>query len=787
MTMDMFLVLVIIGIAVLLFVTEWVRYDGVAVVVLLLLAFTGVVPMDRAIEGFANPAVVTIAAVLVLSGGLYKTGVANLVGHQVMRLAGESPLRVTALMMLTVGLVSGIMNNIAATALLLPVVLDIARRLRLQPSRLLIPLSFAALLGGMTTLIGTGPNILISGALNGAGLGSFAMFDFTPVGAVALVVGIFYMVVVGRRLLPDRPTDQEDASEEVNLRGRYKLQETLFSLRLPEGSALEGLTLVEARLGRALGLNVLAVRREGHLRRSPDPTFVLECGDVIIVEGRVEALQTICNWGRLEGAANSEAALWRLVEDSTALIEVEIAKDSVLIGNTVRGLDFRNRFRAHIVGFKRNGQLHSSTFPTMDLEAGDTLLLLGREDQLQQLRYANEFCALHWTDVGKATQEYELHRWLMRLDIPPDSALDGTTLKEARLNLAFDLSVLEIKREGESIILPSATDELRSGDMMIVEGRRKGYDVLEALQELEIIDDHPSLRELESTDVGFAEVTLAPSSALVGKTLRDIFFRESYGLTLLSIWRAGEGFHSNVRMRRLALEFGDALLVYGQREKLALLARDPRFLVLTAELREVFRVKKAPVAALIMGSVIIVAWLNVLPVHIAALAGALLIVFAGCIKGNEVYGLIEWRVIVLIGGMLALGLAMSESGTAELIAREVLGQAGGVGPRVLIASLFLICGLAAQVVPTSAVAVLMSPIALSTAAELSISPHALLMVVAVGSSCAFLSPFGHAVNLLVMGVGGYKVTDYTRVGAPLFLLMLLLVVFVLPLIWPLRG
>ena len=169
MTMDMLLVLVIIGIAVLLFVTEWVRYDGVAVVVLLLLAFTGVVPMDRAIEGFANPAVVTIAAVLVLSGGLYKTGVANLVGHQVMRLAGESPLRVTALMMLTVGLVSGIMNNIAATALLLPVVLDIARRLRLQPSRLLIPLSFAALLGGMTTLIGTGPNILISGALNGAG------------------------------------------------------------------------------------------------------------------------------------------------------------------------------------------------------------------------------------------------------------------------------------------------------------------------------------------------------------------------------------------------------------------------------------------------------------------------------------------------------------------------------------------------------------------------------------------------------------------------------------------
>ncbi len=787
MTVDVLLVLGILGVAIVLFVTEWVRYDGVALIVLLALAITGVIPMPRAIEGFANPAVVTIAAVLVLSGGLYKTGVANLVGQQVMRLAGQSAFRVTALLMLTAGLMSGIMNNIAATALLLPVVLDIARRLSIRPSRLLIPLSFGALLGGMTTLIGTGPNILLSGALEEAGFGVFALFSFTPIGAAALVGGTLYMVLVGRFLLPDRLTEDDEFSDEVDLRGRYGLTETLFTLRLPKDSGLDGCTLVEARLGRALGLNLLAVRRQGHLTRAPGPDFVLRGGDVLVVEGRRESLEALCGWGSLGGNGESEAALRRMVEDSTTLAEVDLAQDSVLAGNTVRGLDFRNRFRAHVVALKRDGELHSLRHERTQLEAGDTLLLLGRKDRLDQLRYAREFSAIRWTDVGSATETFELHRWLMRLDIPEGSALAGLTLEASRLNHAFDLSVLEIARGGETLVLPTATAELRAGDTLIVEGDQKGYAVLEALQALSAEDTRPSIRELESEDVGFAEVTLAPSSALVGKTLRDILFRESYGLTLLSIWRGATAFHSNIRVQRMELQFGDALLVYGQREKIALLARDPRFLVLTAELREVFRVGKAPLATLIMAGVIVSASLNLFPIYIAALLGALLMVGTGCIKGNEVYTVIEWRVIILIGGMLALGLAMQESGAAELIAREVVGRAGAMGPRILIASLFLICGVAAQVVPTSAVAVLVAPIALSTAADLGLSPQALLMVVAVGSSSAFLSPFGHPVNLLVMGVGGYKVTDYTRVGAPLFVLMLLLVVFVLPLVWPLQA
>ncbi len=789
MTADVIIVLAIVAVAVVLFVTEWVRYDGVALMVLLSLAISGVIPMARAIEGFANPAVVTIAAVLVLSGGLYKTGVANLVGAQVLRLAGDSQVRVTALLMLTSGIMSGVMNNTAAVALLIPVVIEISRRLGMRPSRLLIPLSFAALLGGMTTLIGTGPNILLSSILERMGQGGFGFFAFTPVGATALAMGVLYVVLAGRHFLPDRSTGDEEGGgeggDEIDLTGRYHLAESLLTLRIPSHSALDGRSLVEARLGQALGYDLLAVRRKGQLVRAPERDFQLRNDDELIVEGRVEALDRLRAWGHLARHRESEDALGRLVKDSTVLAEVEIAEKSDLVDSTVRSIDFRNRFQAHVVAMRRGDRVLSGSFQTAKLEAGDALLLLGREDQLQQLRYAAEFSSIGWTDIGSATEEYELYRWLMRLHVPDGSWLDGRTLEASRLRRAFDLTVLEIEREDGDIALPHASARMRAGDHLIVEGAPASFAVLEALQALVPADERPSVGELESEDVGFAEVTLAPSSDLVGKTLREVLFRESYGLNLISIFRGGRAFHSNIRIARTALEFGDALLVYGNRKKIALLARDPRFLVLHGQLHEVFRVDKAWMASAIMVGFILAASLNLLPVYIAALLGALLMVCAGCVKGNEVYTFVEWRVVMLLGGMLALGLAMEDSGTAELIAREVVGRAAEMGPRILIASIFLICALAAQFVPTSAVAVLVAPIALSAASELDLSARALLMVVAVGSSCAFLSPFGHPVNLLVMGVGGYKVVDYTKVGAPLFLLLLLMVVFFLPIVWPL--
>lgn len=787
---DIIIVLVIVLGAIVLFVTEWIRYDGVALIVLLALAISGVIPMSGALEGFANPAVITIAAVLVLSGGLYRTGVANLLGAQVMHFAGTSPVRLTAIMMLTAGLMSGVMNNIAATALLLPVVLDIARRLGMRPSRLLIPLSFASLLGGMTTLIGTGPNILLSTILERSGQGSFGLFSFTPVGAAALVLGILYMILVGRHFLPDRRSKSDRSITEVDLRDRYALNEAVFCLRVPKLSPLDGRSLIQTQLGRALGVNLLAVQRHGQLLRSPKPEFLLQGEDVLVFEGSPDAIDDLWSWGQLDHQVKPENILEPLANSSGVFARMVVASNSTISGRTVRELDFRGRFQTHIVDIWREGRSQNASIHETRLQAGDTLLLFGRRERFEQLRYADEFDSIIWMNNDVAIQKYGIYRSLTQLEIPKGSGLHGRTLVSSRLGYAFGLTVLEIQRSDESgkqnIFLPGASDLLRSGDRLMVHGDQGCYTVFRALQLLQPHKtDGPSMvTELESEEVGFAEVTLAPTSNIVGKSLSEIFFRDSYGLTILAIWRGGETIQSNIHLSETPLQFGDALLVYGRRKKIQLLAKDIRFLVLTVELSEVFRTRRAPIAGAIMFGVILAASFNLLPVYIAALLGVLLMVFTGCLKGDEVYKLIEWRVVVLLGGMLALGLAMEESGAAELLSHEIIGRAADAGSRFLIGSIFLLCAFAAQFIPTSAVAVLVAPIALNIAMELDISAQALLMVVAVGSSCAFLTPFGHPVNLLVMSVGGYKVTDYTRTGAPLFVLLLLLVVFFLPLVWP---
>ena len=202
---------------------------------------------------------------------------------------------------------------------------------------------------------------------------------------------------------------------------------------------------------------------------------------------------------------------------------------------------------------------------------------------------------------------------------------------------------------------------------------------------------------------------------------------------------------------------------------------------------EVIRKRKAPVSALIMAGVLTVVVSGVLPVFIAAPIGAVLMVLTGCLRIEEAYRCIEMKAVILIAGMLSLGVAMQESGTAAIVAKAVLGSLTQFGPLAVVAGLFLITALSAQIMPTAAVAVLMSPVALSTAASQGLSPHALMMTVAVGSSCAFLSPVGHPVNLLVMGFGGYRFRDFAKVGFPLLILVMMVVLLLLPLIWPLKG
>lgn len=229
------------------------------------------------------------------------------------------------------------------------------------------------------------------------------------------------------------------------------------------------------------------------------------------------------------------------------------------------------------------------------------------------------------------------------------------------------------------------------------------------------------------------------------------------------------------------------MLVYGHRERLRRLSHEDDLIVLIEVEHDVQPGRQAIVAGGLMAGVVASVASGLLPVHIAALTGATLMVLTGCLTGREAYEAIEWKAVVLIAGMLSLGAAMQSTGAAELVAGEVLGRASALGPRGVVAGLFAITVLAAQIMPTAAVAVLMAQIALSASGDLALSPQALLMVVAVASSVAFMSPLGHPVNLMVMGVGGYRFTDYTKVGLPLALLLGLIVVFWLPFVWPLGG
>jgi di/tricarboxylate transporter len=254
----------------------------------------------EALFGFSNPAVVTVWAVFILSGGLTRTGVANVIGRFVLRLAGSKEILMIIVIMTTAGVMSAVMNNVAVAALMLPVVMDIARHTSSAPSRLLMPLAYGSLLGGLTTQIGTPPNILVSEALREAGLKSFTFFDFTPVGLVVMFSGIAFMAIIGRHLLPQRDVAKESTDrKKIDWQGQFDLQERLFQVRVPRDSILVNKTLAQLRMGSVLGWNIIGIIRGDRTLLAPGPGDILQAGDLLTVEGRIENLNTLKNWHQL--------------------------------------------------------------------------------------------------------------------------------------------------------------------------------------------------------------------------------------------------------------------------------------------------------------------------------------------------------------------------------------------------------------------------------------------------------------------------------------------------------
>jgi di/tricarboxylate transporter len=591
LTPEIALVLGIILAAVVLFATEKLRVDVIALLVLLTVALTGLVSPEEAFSGFASPAVITVWAVYIVSGGLFRTGVADMLGARVIRLAGNSEPRLIAVIMLASGTMSAFMNNIGAAAVLLPAVVGVSRQAKVPLSRLLIPLSFASLMGGNMTLIGTPPNILATSILAERGFESFAFFDFTPMGAIVFAAGILYMVLVGRHLLPVRPTAEEQQTQQ--------LREYISEVRVPPESPLVGKTLAESRLGSDFDLSVLAISREGQLLTALNRDTLLHADDLLFIES----------------------------------------------------------------------------------EAG-TLL--------------------------KASEKLEL--------------------------------------------------------------------AIEAEPEL-------ALEQLGSEDFHLVEATLAPRSNIAGRTLRGTRFRDRYGFTALAIWRQGEVITQ--RLIDVRLRFGDALLLKGPRYRLPALQESNDFLVLEPVMIELRRRDKAWIAVGAMALVLLLVTFFKLHISTALVIGAVVMVLAGCLTMDEAYESIEWRSVFLIAGMLPLGIAMDNTGTARFLADQLIRLLGNLGPLAVMAGIYVLAGLITEPMSNAAATVLMVPIAIDVALELGASPHAFVLATVIGASTSFLTPVGHQANVLVFGPGGYRFLDYTRVGWLLNIVILVVTLIFLPILWPL--
>jgi di/tricarboxylate transporter len=591
MTQSNILVLAILAVAVILFVSERLRVDLIAMLVLITLSVTGLVTIEEAFSGFASPAVITVWSVYIVSGALFRSGVADTLANFMLRLAGENYLRLLFIIMLTVGVMSSFMNNIGAVAILLPAVVSVARKINVAPSKLLIPMAFTSLLGGKMTLIGTPPNILASSIMESyGGMEPFGFFDFTPMGAIVLGVGILYFLLIGNRLLPDR------------------------------------------------------------------------------------------------------------------------------------------------------------------------------------------------TPGGNISDSYQIRDYISEVRIGEKSPLIGQTLPQSQLGQKFNLNVIQIQRCDEGLLVPLQDPVLMAGDLLLIQG--SSQDILESSDALglETIDDW-KFEELSQESQALIEVTLSPRSQMQGKTLIESDFRAHYGLTVLAIQHDGVSISTN--LADIPLNLGDALLIQGPEERIAQLRRDKDFLILETPPMESKRIKKAPLAVLILAGVLLAVSTRVLPVSTAMLIGAVLMILTKVLDMDEAYDAIEWKSVFLIAGMLPMGIAMQNSGTALFLAEKIVELVGNWGTEAVMMGIFLMTALTTEVMSNAAATVLVTPIAIDAARNLGANPQTFVMAVVIAAATSFLMPIGHQANVLVFGPGGYKFGDYTKVGVWLNIIIFFVVLIFLPLIWPL--
>jgi di/tricarboxylate transporter len=595
------LTFVILAGALILFLTDRLPADLVALLVVVALGVTGVLTPAEAFSGFSRSAVITIIAIFVLTEALQRTGVTDQVGNVLLKVGGRSEVRLIVTVMLAGAFLSLFMNNIAAAAVLLPAVSGAAKKVSVSKSRLLMPLAFATVLGGMATLLTTS-NIILNSLLLDNNLDGYRVTDFLPVGSILVLAGIGYIAIFGRKLLP--------------------------------------------------------------------------------VETQIERTQ----------APNS-------------------ANDLV--------------------------------------------------------------------------EAYGLGRSLFRARLPEDSSLIGKTLAESHLREDFDVSVVAIERDEKRIFALSPDTKIRSRDILVMEGDEEDFRRRDVQPYVEFLPT-PEWKEsdLESQIVEVVEAMIAPRSRLIGKTLRESHFREKYGMSVLAIWRGEEEIF--FELPDIKLEFGDALLLQGTRDKLAVLADDPDLILLVSKGETAITVPNKGLAA-IMIFIATLVFAVVFPdlTGPIMMGGGLAMMLTGIITTEQAYASIGWKSVFLVAGMLPMGVALIKTNAAALIATEFNDLLGGYAPFVMLGGVVLFTMVFTQLINGAVAAAVLGPIAIQVAQQAGINPRSMVMGVALACSMAFITPLGHAVNVLVMSPGGYKFRDYVKVGLPMTVLLFVVVMIFLPIFWPL--
>ncbi len=382
-------------------------------------------------------------------------------------------------------------------------------------------------------------------------------------------------------------------------------------------------------------------------------------------------------------------------------------------------------------------------------------------------------------------ETYHLNKNLFRARVPENSFLIGKTIAQCTLRESFKVSIVAIERNGERLISISPETLIEDGDILILEGDEQDFRQRDVEPFMEFLPN-PEWHEgdLQSRAIDVVEAMLAPRSRLMDETLRSAHFREKYGLNVLAIWRADQEIVLN--LADTPLQFGDSILLQGPREKLLILRDDPDLIVLMSdESRAITVPNKGRAALMIVIATLIIAVIEPDITGAVMLGGALSMMLVGILTTEQAYSAISWKTVFLVAGILPLGIALTKTNAAAMMANGVVTVLGPFGPLALLAGLFLATVLLVQAMNGAAVAALMGPIAIGIAQQVGINPRALTMGVALATSMAFITPLGHPVNILVMSPGGYSFRDYMKIGLPLTIILFIVVMLVLPIVWKL--